>query len=304
LLHNFVVDGKAIQYLKQGLLSLTDSKRLRKGSSPLPEALEKHQWRGLFICYFHVYLIFCFAAISDWKSVKDHLEKLGFSVHDLERSARSLLEHFHTYLTAIYLQGIGDLDSALKVFRDPKLYLPEESTSITDPEEQIRQELALLSSMNVLSILQDDHHRNIAQNNVMMARLEPLCTKHPNQDIETAFKLLKAIVLTDPPAGITKIKNNLSSALETAKATTNRQFICITLSTLYSKFFVGHAGDQSEKAARAAVRQAKMARNTLWMSVANGMLAPNLELQGKNEEAQATKAEANRLAALAFPKPS
>jgi Cohesin loading factor len=236
--------------------------------------------------------------------VKDHLSKLNSAIHDLERPSRGPLEIFHTYLSAVYLQGIGDLDTALRAFRGPKLQLLNESTPVSDPEQQTQQELALLSSMHVLSILQDDHYRNTAQNSAMIAKLEPLCMKHPNQDIEAVFKLLKAVVLTDPPIGITKTKNYLSSALNTAKATSNRQFICITLSTLYSKFFIGHAGDQSEKAARAAVRQAKMARNTLWTSVATGMLAPNLELQGKNEEAQATKAEASRLAALAFPKPS
>jgi tetratricopeptide (TPR) repeat protein len=258
----------------------------------------------MLVCYFHVYLIFCSLAISDWKSAKDHLSKLDLTINDLEISLRGTLENFRTYLSALYLQSIGDLENALREFKDARLHLPDESNLVTEPEQQIQYDLSLLSSMNVISILQNDHYHDIAQNNTMVANLEPLCLKHSNKDIQTAFKLLKALVLTDPPAGITRTKNYLSSALDTAKATANKQFICIALSTLYSKFFVGHAGDQSEKAVRAAVQQAKSARNPLWMSVASGMLASNLELQGKSEEAQATKMEASRLSALAFPKPS
>jgi hypothetical protein len=304
LIHNNCADGKAAQYLKQGLLSIRDSNKSRKADSPLPGILSKLQWRHVISCYFLVYSVFCYASTSDWNTAKDRLEELNESLNKLEHGSKGLLGHFHVYLSGVYFQGTGELESALRMFRDPKLRLPEKPASSMSPEGKVQGELALLALLNTMWIQQADSRHDAAQNTAMIAKLEPLCANHANKNIETAFKLVKATVLTEPPTSGVKIKNYLGSALEAAKSTSNKQFLCITLGVMCNKFFVGVVGTQADKAGRAAVFQAKRTRNTLWMSVTNGMLAENLELQGQHEEAEAAKEEARRLGALAFPEPS
>jgi hypothetical protein len=135
----------------------------------------------------------------------------------------------------------------------------------------------------------------------MIAKLEAFCTNHRNADIDTALKLVKATVKTEPPTPGVRIKTFLASSLDAARATSNKQFLCITLSVMCSKFFVGVVGDQAGKAAKAAAHQAKRARNLLWMSVTQSMLANNLELQANHTEARVATDEAKRLISLAFP---
>ena len=187
------------------------------------------------------------------------------------------------------------------MYSDPILQLSDRVTPSTRPEEQVQQELALLASLNTLWIQQVDPNHDKSQNSTMIAKLEPLCANHRNKDIDTAFKLVKATVKTEPATSGVKTKTYLASALDAARATSNKQFLCITLSVMCAKFFVGVVGVQADKAAKAAAHQAKRARNTLWMSVTHGMLANNLELQGNHGEAKAANEEAKRLAALAFP---
>jgi tetratricopeptide (TPR) repeat protein len=304
LLHNNCVDGKAAQYLKQGLQSVHDSNKSRKATGPLPRTMAKSQWRDALSCYLLLYTVFCHALSSDWKAARDRLEVLDKSIAGLDDVSVGPLAHFHTYLSGICYQATGDLREAVKKFNDPMLQLSDRVLPSSRPEEQVQQELALLASLNTLWLQQADPNQDKSENAAMIAKLEPLCANHRNKDIETALKLVKATVKTEPATSGVKTKTYLASALDAARATSNKQFLCITLSVMCAKFFVGVVGVQADKAAKAAAHQAKRARNTLWMSVTHGMLANNLELQGNREEAKATNEEAKRLAALVFPGPS
>lgn len=304
LLHNNCTDSKAVKYLREGLLSISGGKVSRKATSTLPEALAGFRWREVLTSYYHVYTVFCYASGTDWKAAREQLKLLKDSLQDLEDPTDDSLTLLYTYLSGLCFQGSGDLDRALELYRDPSLRLPGKPGSPAGPEEQLKRDLSILSSLNALWILQDGIQFDPSQNSVMIAELESLCTAHPNRDIQTAFNLVKATVITKPPTPTIKMKTFLGQALEASKITANKQFLSITLSVMCGKFFVGVVGDQAEKAGRAAVHQAKRAHNTLWLSVANGMLAENLETQGKVEEARAVHAEARRIAAVAFPGPS
>jgi Cohesin loading factor len=304
LMHNNCTDGKSAQYLRQALRSLRDSNKSRKHEGPLATITKKLQWRQVLSCYILVYSIFCFASSCDWTSARDCLGQLEDTLKELDDGPTSLLAHFHVYLSGICFQATGDLRNALRMYRDPKLRLPDRSGPNGGPEEQVQHELSLLAVLNALWIQQADPENSAVQNTAIIARLEPLCANHPNKDLDTAFKLVKATVPTDPPTSGVKIKTYLGATLDATKQTCNKQFLCITLSVMCSRFFVGVVGLQADKAAKAAVFQAKRARNSLWMSVTNSMLAQNLELQGKHEEAKEAKEEARRLAELAFPRPS
>lgn len=63
------------------------------------------------------------------------------------------------------------------------------------------------------------------------------------------------------------------------------------------KFFRGVVGEQAEKSAKASVSLAKKGRDSLWMSVADGVLGETLACQGKGEEAEMVRKEGLEIAA-------
>ena len=91
-------------------------------------------------------------------------------------------------------------------------------------------------------------------------------------------------------------KQSLQSALQTAKATSNNQLMCIVLNIMSWKFFSGVIGEQADKSARASQTLAKKGGDVLWSCVAAGVLAETLEAAGKIEEAEQARAEGEKYA--------
>jgi hypothetical protein len=290
-----------VRYFKEGISSISNGKISRKATNALPEAMAEFRWRESIVAYLHIYMVFCYATSTEWAAAKSHLKLLGKTLHDLDEPTGSPLSLLHTYVSGMCLQGSGNLDGALEMYRHPGLQVVEKVGSSTSPEQQLQRDLSILASLNSIWILQDGISFDPAQNAVMIANLEPLCTGHPTRDVQIAFNIVRATVTTNPPTPTIKTKGFLGQALEAAKTTSNKQFLAITLSVMCTKFFVGVVGDQAEKAGKAALAQSTKARNNLWMSVSSDMLADNLETQGKVEEARDYKTKAYLLAAKALP---
>lgn len=298
-MHKSCIDGKATTFLHQGLKLLSKQENAESEKLPLTEVLAESEQRSILRCYFHVYLTFCHAAATDWKAVRGQLSKLSAAIHHLNGTQSTVLSYFFTYLSGICYQGTGDLENALRMFKDPMFSLST-NFELTTPAGQVHRDLAILASLNSLWICQRDPQLATGESSEIIASLETLCANHPNKDIDTAFSLVKATVDSDPAVSNLKIKSYLKNALDGSKTTANTQFLCITLSIMCKKFFVGVVGEQAEKAARAASIQGHSSGSKLWMSVADGMLAQTLETQGKMAEAQTVMAEARRVAATAL----
>jgi hypothetical protein len=248
-------------------------------------------------------MAFCAAAITDWPAVKSYIDKARATAKNLEVSLAGPLGFLLMYLTGVYHQGIGNLDVALQIFQDKRfeLLLEANRAHTTSSAEQVERDIALLAALNTLWILQDSRRKDLTSNTNLIARLEPLCKNHPNQDIETAFNLVVATVETYPTAPLFKVKNCLRAALNGAQATANTQFLSITLNVMCSRFFSNVVGAQAEKSAQAASVQAQKSGNVLWRSVADGMLAQCYEVNGKTSDAKSTMDQAMRLAQIALP---
>ena len=65
--------------------------------------------------------------------------------------------------------------------------------------------------------------------------------------------------------------------------------MCVVLNLMAWKFFRGVVNPQSERAAKASEKMAQKCMDTLWISVAAGLLGDTLELEGKIEEAQSAR---------------
>lgn len=261
----------------------------------------RRQWQGKMICYVHIYIAFSHATVGDWSTVKLHLDLLSDSVRNFDTSLDSILVSLKLYLDGIYHQGIGDFDSALRIYQDERLSLPASKSLTMTPACQIQRDIAILAYMNMLWTLQDRQWLDPSQNAAMIERLEQLCSNHPDKDLVTAFHIIKSTVTTSPPTTMIQIKGHLKLALAGSQTTANKLFLCITLSIMCSRFFSGVLGDQSMKSAMSASQQASNVGNALWMSVADGMLAQCYDVHGRKGEAQATMEQAQAIAQKAFP---
>ncbi|KAK2628468.1 hypothetical protein QTJ16_001571 [Diplocarpon rosae] len=295
LLHRNSSDQKGFKYLKAGLEMLEgkmDGRSVQKSQGLLPDMIAQRQWRGLLLCYFRVYIAFCSAGAGDWLETKRYIDQLKTTAQRFDIPLTGTLDHMAVYLTGLYYQGIGELDSALKVFQGDRFCLSTAKSNSATLTDQIQRDLSILAALNILWILQDIPRQDLSRNVSLIERLRPFCEGHPNKDIQTAFNLILATVPTNPPTPVFVIKDYLRKALDGAKDTANTQFLCITLNVMCSKFFANVVGDQAEKSAMAASTQASNSGNVLWKSVADGMLARCYQVQGKTELAQRTLEEA------------
>ena len=218
----------------------------------------------------------------------------------LEASLIGPLGSIALYLSGIYHQGIGDLETALAIFEDAKFDMASfEST--TSSLSQVERDYSILAALNTIWILQDPRLQDVRRNNSLIEKITKPCQHHPNLDIQAAFHLAAATVNRTPPLPSIDVRSHLAQALKATKVTLNMQFTCITLSIMCNRFFVSVVGEQAEKSALAASVQANRSGNPLWMSVADGMLAQVFELNGKQYEAAQALEKARRKAQHAFP---
>lgn len=245
------------------------------------------------MCYYQLYMAFYAAGVSDWKQVKLNIDQLRSTARQFDFALPGPLECLALYLTGVYYQGVGDLGTALRIFQDPRFSLIQGKMT---PTSKIEREFSIIAALNALWILQIPSHQNTANNAATLAMLEPICDKHPNLDIQTAFRLVQATVPINPPNPLFSIKNFLGNALGGAKKTQNNQFICIILNVMCSRFFSNVVGDQAEKSAMAGVYQAQRSGSLLWRSVADGMMAKCYDVQGKKTEAASKMAMAEKFA--------
>ena len=236
----------------------------------------------------------CWAGVFNWTEAKRHIEGLKTAARTYEVPLTGPLEYLVLYLDGVYHQGIGDFDTALRIFRDAKFKLSPAKTTTLTSTDQIERDLAILATLNTLWILQDKGRQDLDRNAELMEALEPFCVNHPNLDIRTAFHLSGAMVEKNPPLRTIDIKASLRLALDCAQKTQNTQFLAITLCVMCNRFFTGVLGVQSEKSAKAASVQAGRTGNVLWMSVADKLLAQFYESQGRSNEAQDSMASAQR----------
>lgn len=253
------------------------------------------------MCYFLLYHAFAAAARADWGKVRHYLDELEATAKSFEIPLSGPLECLVLYLTGVFHQGTGNFDVALSIFQDERFTLPTgNNSSNTSSADQLEREFSLLAALNTLWILQDAPRYNADINTAIIAKLEPICSKHPNTEIQTAFNLVMATVKTNTPTQLFTIKKYLGAALSGAQATANTQFLCLCLNIMCTKFFSNVVGSQAEKSAQAASVQAGKNGNALWRSVADGMLARSYEIQGQKENAQASLANAQRFSQKAF----
>ncbi|KAI0019660.1 hypothetical protein F4780DRAFT_437446 [Xylariomycetidae sp. FL0641] len=279
----------------EALGQIEKSHNLIKGiPNNLEEAIKNCDWRREVKCYLQILRGLHFATSTRWTKVKDCVSQLEKLIHP---APGNLIVLYTMYLAGAYHQGTGDLKGADEVFSHDKFSLDPERPQRRKPAEL---DVAILANFNLIWIRQHPSRRDDSYTQVLLDQLRPLCADHPNLEIRTAYNLVLAAIQTEPPTPMTAVKTHISAALNNAKALGDVQTLSIALNLMRAKLFQSIVGDQALKSAKAASTQAKKSGNTLWMSVADGMLAQSFDVQGQTAEAQKAWQDAITYSTQAF----
>ncbi|KPM41292.1 hypothetical protein AK830_g5221 [Neonectria ditissima] len=298
-LHRLSSSGpKSAEFWREGLKILdawdTTTSGIRYGpSTSLQEAIRQREWRIEAQAYLNILLGLLAASHCQWDTVKQFMVKLEVLITP---STQSILRLLSVYLSGVYHQGTGDLQAAVSVFRDPCFSLSQRGTGI----KAAHREMALLAGLNRLWIMQHPSQRDDLETLDLIEELQPLCSMHPNIDLRTAWHNVMAALVTDPPQQLNQRKQHIQAAMGGSRATNNVLGAAVTLAIMRSRLFENVIGEQALKSAMAAAKQAQRSGNTLWQSVADGMLAHSYEVQGQQEEAAREWDKATREAKEAF----
>jgi hypothetical protein len=251
-----------------------------KGSPiPLSQALKQREWRIDSKCYLHALLGLLAASQCSWDAVKQHKAKAETLLPSTTHA--KTIKPFLVYLSGVYFQGIGNLDTALLHYRDDALSI--ESTSSTPLPFQ--RHLAILAGMNQLWIMQHPSYEDHRTTTELLNDLEPLCRDHPNVEIQGAWSCVLASVVTHPPRQRNQRKDDAGRALKNIKgnALATAMGLVIARDLLYNNVL----GDQALSCMQAATVWANRSGNPLWQSVVGGIMAETAE--AKNERDQSVK---------------
>ncbi|KAI0840260.1 cohesin loading factor-domain-containing protein [Hypoxylon sp. FL0890] len=270
--------------------------KLRGLPNSLADAIARSDWQKEWMCYLYILQGLHFATHTRWVEVKN-------CVAQLENMVKPPLEGvvvlYSTYLAGVYHQGTGDLKTASSIFRN-RMFSLDGGSGGNGNRESTELEVSLLATFNRLWIMQHPDYRDDRLTLELLEQLRPLCADHPNMEIRTAYNLVLAAVQTNPPIPMTAVKMHISTALNNAQSLGNVQTLSIALNLMRAKLFQSIVGDQALKSARAASNQAKRSGNTLWMSVADGMLAQSFDVQGQSLDARKAWEDATQYARQAF----
>ncbi|ROT39188.1 hypothetical protein SODALDRAFT_276523 [Sodiomyces alkalinus F11] len=260
------------------------------------ESIRQAKWRTEMFCYLQLLTGLYCATQSRWSVVDQCLVKLQKAATQTPNDIFSLC---CLYLTGVYHQGTGDLETALLLFQDSRFDI-DSTLSAGGGRKPALLELCLLAALNRLWILQAPDFRDDTTTLALLEKVRPICTEHHDPEIRTAFHLVQATTRTNQPVSMQVIKTSIHSAVQTSKQIGNTHCLAIGLSIMRYQLFDNVVGEQALKSAKAASAQSKRSGNLLWMSVADGMLAHSYEVQEQMAEAQAAQKAASEYAARAL----
>ncbi|KAI0884493.1 cohesin loading factor-domain-containing protein [Annulohypoxylon maeteangense] len=293
------LEAFTVTYTYSGLALLYQTPpgiRLQGLPNSLTDAITRLDWQKEWMCYLYILQGLHLATHTRWSEVKQcvtHLESM------VKPPLEGIVVLYSTYLAGVYHQGTGDLKTASMIYGNEIFSLDDDNVR-NGSRKTAEMEVSLLATFNRIWIMQHPDYRDDRLTLDLLEQLRPLCADHPNLEIRTAYNLVLAAVQTNPPIPMTAVKMHISTALSNAQSLGNVQTLSIALNVMRAKLFQDIVGDQALKSAKAASNQAKRSGNTLWMSVADGMLAQSFDVQGQSLDAQKAWEDATQYAQQAF----
>ncbi|KAI6090904.1 cohesin loading factor-domain-containing protein [Hypoxylon rubiginosum] len=267
--------------------------RLRGEPHSLVDVIATADSQREWMCYLYILQGLHLSTYTRWPEVKNCLANLEEMV---KPPVGNIVVLYSKYLLGVYHQGTGDLRMANLIFSHQIFSLDNEENGRNGSRKVAELDVSLLATFNRIWIMQHPDYRDDRLTLELLEQLRPLCADHHNMEIRTAYNLVLAAVQTSPPIPMTAVKMHISTALSNAQFLGNVQTLSIALNLMRAKLFQDIVGDQALKSAKAASNQAKRSGNTLWMSVADGMLAQSYDVQGQSLDAQKAWEDATQYA--------
>lgn len=266
---------------------LTEAERLTKsdsdrGSQSYHALLEQRRWHSRTHVVIQLQLAMAKCAASEWTSAAEILSRLRHRGRQEDDDFADFEKTLLCYAEAVCEQGSGFLESAERLYAMPEL------TYSSSKELTPVKDLQMLATLNHIPILREQGKLQQAAD--LFAAIEPYADRHRSQSVTAALYLLKA---TDPEAGaIIKVKQNMQTAVQAAKAVSNNQLLCIVMCLMTQLFFSGIVGEQAVKSSRAGRTLAQKIGSNIWEAIADRMYGDTLDLCGHSDEAPQARHEA------------
>lgn len=268
-------------------------------SNKIPKSInlsgKERVWRTLLTYHHRLQLAFVLAARTAWDIAKEQDSQLKL-LHDSYLDLPDDISMMTQYLRGSIAQGTGDLHSAFHhlsaLTRDAGSSESTSSYSTSSLNQapgnpsQLRQDLHILSTLNMLLMIRSPSHPQHAQCHSLLTSIATPALSNTNKSITCAYHILSAVLPSTNPSTILATKSSLQSALQSARTTVNNQLMCIVLNIMSWKFFQGVVTEQALKSARASLSMARKCADGLWGVVASAHLAKSLESSGRFDEAQ------------------
>lgn len=239
-------------------------------------------WQALFT----IGLIACFR--DDLAIAKKALTILKKRATEPPHDSQEIYTRTLSYLSAIFDQSNGDLNSALATYTSDVLELPDKPASVN-----AKSDIGILAALNRLLIIRSPDHAQHNAAGSLMLQLQPFCENHTNEYIRMAYRLINA--LSSQGASIHRQKTLMqgasSKALALSMSTGNQEFVIMALCYFTKSFFADQVGENPIKAMRAARQTAKRRGKLLWQAVALGLCMNTYQRNGLIEEAQKVQQE-------------
>ena len=266
-------------------------------------------WQQQLSQTMRLHLILTHCSRGEWESAKEMIDHMRRESAQNITKSETFADMFLYYLMGIVAQGTGDLATAERVYTSKSFINALQDQKYQGP----RRDLAILATLNALIIYHNstqsnqlspadiNHTHNDENNsnsnpytrtNINIATLEPLCQRHPNRAIVSAYQL--AATIAGESSTTMQLKQSLRNAIQTAREIGRPQLLALTMNLLADKFFKNIVGQQTEKCASTGRNLACKAGDPLWIAVADGMYASVLERSGNGERAEELRAEGLR----------
>ncbi|KAH7117617.1 cohesin loading factor-domain-containing protein [Dendryphion nanum] len=278
-------DTRGPKYLKEGWRYTQDSLQ-RSSSQPtsLLAAIQQKRWIAVLDWHLRFTLGLVACRSDDLRNTHKVLTSLR------QQSSQSPFDsepytQIIDYLSGVYDQSRGALDSALTTYSSSCFNLPD-ANHPTD----FKTDLAILATMNRFLILQNPSHPQHFLAGMLFSQLEPLCSNHPNLFILSAFKLIRALnpISTAEPSiqrQKTLVQNAIQHTDKLKKDFKNFQLVTICLNYLAARFFADNIAEQAVKSVQAARSVSKQNQSALWRAVSLGLCITTFQRNGYLQDA-------------------
>ncbi|KAI5302036.1 hypothetical protein KEM56_001107, partial [Ascosphaera pollenicola] len=286
---------KAEKFLKEGLALVADGIKdpLDIGES-LAYSSSRLEWKQCLRCSMLLQLILIACAKSDFDVAIEHMKSLNGIAEQLGDGLDIVTKSMILYVKGVIHQSTGDLDSAITAYQNPIFDLEPFKSKGT--QICIQRDIAILAALNTVLLHYEPQSPSLSIE--ILQRVEPYCQNNPNQRVKAAYHIISATIRGESSV---QTKQDLSFAVNIAKATSNIQVTYLAVTFLAWKYFSGVISEQAEKNTMLAHATAKLADNKLWRSITEELLADSLERHGKPREAVAAKRRADAIVATLPP---